>query len=332
MTGDRQDELYVGYLDETPPSVARFVRRIAIGLLLLAVVLGAGLALLLEPFDEGVFEYGTVRDYEGELLVDPHPRLLTADGPAQGYLLVGVGKHGLDVNLESNPPWSPSLSWSTALSGSLIENRDAAMLEVHVLEPPERTAVAGPAVESGAPASPATDRERLDTEGPHPSSDAIPGPPNAAANVVRLRGQTLLGEIVDTKCYLGAMKPGRGKAHRGCASLCISGGIPAALLVRTEDGKRELVHLVDLGGRPLGREILDWVGQPVEVTGFLHRQDDRLFLATAISDGSSAATTIRPYPAAEFPGAEAVLDRPGPPNERSRKSGSGAPGPEGRPG
>ena len=89
--------------------------------------------------------------------------------------------------------------------------------------------------------------------------------------------QTLVGEIVDTKCYLGAMKPGRGKPHRDCASLCIRGGIPAALLVRTEDGERHLVHLMSLG-RPAGREVLDFVGQPVEITGLLRRKDGRLLL------------------------------------------------------
>ena len=92
-----------------------------------------------------------------------------------------------------------------------------------------------------------------------------------------VRADKLVGEIVDTKCYLGAMKPGRGKPHRDCASLCIRGGIPAALLVRTENGERHLVHLVSFG-RPVGVEVLDFVGQPVEVTGLLRRKDGRLFL------------------------------------------------------
>ena len=271
---------FVGYLDETPPGVARFIRRAVIGLLLLAAALGAGLALLLERFDEGVFEYGLVRDYEGELLVDPHPRLLTVDGPVAGYLLVGVGKHGLDVNGE---PGAPAPSGEIRLSGTLIQNPEAAMLEVHSLELPEGWTNAEPSGESVGPG---------DLELAGPAAEAIPANAQARRSDVQvvMRGDTVVGEIVDTKCYLGAMKPGRGKPHRDCASLCIRGGIPAALLVRTASGERELVHLVDFAGRPLGRELLDWVGQPVAVRGLLRRKDDRLFLTLLNTDEIRAAT------------------------------------------
>ncbi len=36
----------------------------------------------------------------------------------------------------------------------------------------------------------------------------------------------LTGEIVDSKCFLGVMKPGRGKPHRSCAARCLAGGLP----------------------------------------------------------------------------------------------------------
>lgn len=279
MTGERHDGFYVGYVDETPPGIGRFARRLAVGLSLLAAAIGLGLALLLERFDEGVFEYGTVRDYEGELRVDPYPRLITADGPAEGYLLVAVGKHGLDIGSESSPPRTPSASRKTALSATLIRNPEAAMLEVHSLELPAGAAEPGPAFESDAPAGPATWTFSHDDENADPGPGANPLP-EAATNVTRVHGHTFAGEIVDTKCYLGAMKPGRGKPHRDCASLCIRGGIPASLLVRTESGERSLVHLLSLDGQPLGHEVLEWVGEPVEVWGTLRRHDDRLFLRT----------------------------------------------------
>src|SRR6185295_631154 len=37
-------------------------------------------------------------------------------------------------------------------------------------------------------------------------------------------GGELEGEIVDSKCWLGAMRPGEGHLHKSCASLCIRGG------------------------------------------------------------------------------------------------------------
>ncbi|MCY3932665.1 MAG: hypothetical protein OXH70_13215 [Acidobacteria bacterium] len=273
MTGGRHDDFYVGYVDETPPGVGRFARRLAVGLIALTAALGLGLALLLERFDEGVFEYGTVRDYSGELLVDPHPRLLTADGPADGYLLVAVGKHGLGVDMAPSPPRQPGPPTKIDLAGTLIQNPEAAMLEVHSLTLPD-----GYAADAGSDTEPADSSEA----GGSASDDERAGPTagaEAATADVRLvvRGDQLVGEIVDTKCYLGAMKPGRGKPHRDCASLCIRGGIPAALLVRTENGERHLVHLVSFG-RPVGEEVLDFVGQPVEVTGLLRRKDGRLLL------------------------------------------------------
>lgn len=300
MTEERQGGFYVGYVDETPPGVSRFARRLAIGLVLLAAVLGAALALLLERFDEGVFEYGTVRDYSGELLVDPHPRLLTADGPAEGYLLVGVGKQGLDVNGEPSPPWTPSPSRKTGLSGTLIRNPEAAMLEVHSLELPEGATQARSGVEPSAPADPNAEESPTDVEsaGAEPGADPAP---DATTNVIRVHGHTLLGEIVDTKCYLGAMKPGRGKPHRDCASLCIRGGIPAALLVRTASGERHLVHLLNLRGRPLGRELLEWVGEPVEVWGTLRRRDNRLFLRTLTIKATRAQASSIVLPSASEP-------------------------------
>ena len=288
MTGDRRDEFYVGYLDETPPGISRFARRAVIGLLLLAAALGAGLALLLERFDEGVFEYGTVRDHEGELLVDPHPRLLTADGPAAGYLLVAEGKHGFDANEEPSPPWQPALSRRLQLSGTLIRNPEAAMLEVHSLELPEGRTNEEPPTEPDSPADAGAAGTPPDAE--NDESPAAATPADAQDRRVHMRVDTLVGEIVDTKCYLGAMKPGRGKPHRDCASLCIRGGIPAALLVRTENDERVLVNLVDSAGRPLGRELLEWVGQPVAVSGRLRSKDDRLFLAPLFAEWIRAAT------------------------------------------
>lgn len=292
MTGERHDGFYVGYVDETPAGVSRFARRVAIGLVLLAAALGASLALLLERFDEGVFEYGLVRDYEGELLVDPHPRLLTVDGPASGYLLVAEGKHGLEaVEAPELLPGEPASAVTASVRGTLIRNPEAAMIEVHSLELPEGAARTGAAAEPGAfagaaadpvndPAATSADNTPAgDSESLGPESAANPAP-GATTIVTRVRGHTLLGEIVDTKCYLGAMKPGRGKAHRDCASLCIRGGIPAALLVRTEGGERRLVHLLNRQGQPLGRELLEWVGEPVEVWGTLRRRDNRLFLRT----------------------------------------------------
>jgi hypothetical protein len=63
----------------------------------------------------------------------------------------------------------------------------------------------------------------------------------------------LTGEIIDPKCYAGAMKPGDGKPHKACAVLCLRGGIPPVFLA--DDGRSYLV--VDDSGRQLAGQALE---------------------------------------------------------------------------
>jgi hypothetical protein len=99
-----------------------------------------------------------------------------------------------------------------------------------------------------------------------------PGVPVEVAEM-NLGDIVVRGEIVDSKCYLGVMNPGQTKVHRDCAARCISGGIPPALV--TSDG---LYLLVGGDGRPLGREVLDWVGETIEVSGNARRSGETLML------------------------------------------------------
>lgn len=95
----------------------------------------------------------------------------------------------------------------------------------------------------------------------------------------RLLGSAVLtGEIADSKCHFGVMNPGRGKVHRDCAARCISGGVPPVLLARDATGKLEAVLLAGPGGRPLSREILDFVAEPVTIAGSLVRTGPFLVL------------------------------------------------------
>jgi hypothetical protein len=77
---------------------------------------------------------------------------------------------------------------------------------------------------------------------------------------------TLRGELVDAKCYAGAMKPGDRKAHKACATLCVSNGIPAMLVVRAA-GKTEAYVCLAAAGESLDADTLSKIGEPIEVTG-----------------------------------------------------------------
>lgn len=90
----------------------------------------------------------------------------------------------------------------------------------------------------------------------------------------QLLGDTLLtGEIIDPKCYLGAMNPGEGKPHRSCAIRCISGGI-MPMLTWLNGTKKEYAVLTGPHGRPINKEILFAVAEPVRIKGKLFTLED----------------------------------------------------------
>ena len=87
-----------------------------------------------------------------------------------------------------------------------------------------------------------------------------------------------VGEIIDSKCYFGVMKPGRGKPHRACAARCISGGVPPVLLITDRRGERRYLLLVGANGQALSTELVPLVAEPVEVEGEVVRSGDLWYL------------------------------------------------------
>lgn len=78
---------------------------------------------------------------------------------------------------------------------------------------------------------------------------------------------SLDGEIVDSKCHLGVMKPGEGPLHRDCAVRCLLGGVPPLLVVTDGWGHVRRIPLVTLEGGPLAFDLEPWVARPVRVRG-----------------------------------------------------------------
>jgi hypothetical protein len=240
----RNDEpFYVGYLPRSPKSIASLVRAAA-GLLL---VIGLGLGALLVSgqarFDDGDFEFGVEKRFRGLLVERPYPLLLVpgeSGGQAVTHYLSATGKFGADELVEGFDVQA------VEVTGSLIHNERQRMIEVHGIET---------ITDTGG----AIGRLRTGME-------------------LQLGERTLSGEIVDSKCHLGVMKPGRGKAHKACAIRCISGGVPPVLRVEDDRGGYDYLLLVSLEGKNVNDEVLGFVAEPVEITGNVVRRGDLLLL------------------------------------------------------
>jgi hypothetical protein len=239
----QEREFYVGYADSAPFGLRRF-RRKAVSIL----SAGAGgvaiaLAVSLQPFVPSVFEFLNVRTLQGVIEEAPYPSLLVErpGGPGAGYsryFLVAPGKSDAASEVAGMD------GKSVTAEGTLIYLNGQTLVELR-------------------PGSVSVDATAGHVERP----------------VAETIGEvTLEGEIVDSKCYLGVMNPGRGKVHKDCAIRCISGGVPPALLVTDAGGNSLAIILAGADGKPLGQSILGLVGEPVRVTGRLENSADALVL------------------------------------------------------
>ena len=109
------------------------------------------------------------------------------------------------------------------------------------------------------------------------SAEPITPPENIAINPevgASLGEFSLTGEILDSKCYPGVMKPGQSKTHRACAIRCISGGVPAVFRVQNDRDEIMYFLLADKQGKAVNDRILDLVADPVQITGQVIQYDD----------------------------------------------------------
>jgi len=189
------------------------------------------------PFANSAFEFGKLRSFEGVMAARPFPTLLVARPGEVGQ----QDKYSRYLLVAPGKYGADDLVTSfdgkhVRLQGQLIY-RGGTMVEV-------------------TPGS-------ITVIDPEPSVQEVPRD---------LGALSLIGEIVDSKCYLGVMNPGEGKVHRDCAARCLSGGIPPIFV--TTDGREQFL-LVGLDGRALGRDALrEFIAEPITIRGELFKQGE----------------------------------------------------------
>jgi len=90
-------------------------------------------------------------------------------------------------------------------------------------------------------------------------------PPLAGTEPTQSRDQ--MGEVVDSKCHLGAMNPGDGPTHRLCAIRCLRGGVPPLLAWSGADGRDQVALLTNQDGTRWTPTAALPIGEPVRVIG-----------------------------------------------------------------
>jgi hypothetical protein len=209
-----------------PPGVARTTRRTVLALLSCAVAACAVLVFAQQPFLRATFEYGQTREFQGLLENAPYPVLLVRRPGSRDE----YSRYPLVGRGKNGAATAGLEGREVSLFGSLIYRDGHTMIEVESI-------------------TPRPDQGRVTTSLAGPFTPAV-----------------LSGEIVDSKCYLGVMNPGRSKVHRDCAARCIRGGIPPMLV--TADAAYVLS----------GAEVTDFVGESVIVEGEVAQRGDSFLL------------------------------------------------------
>jgi hypothetical protein len=241
----RADEFYVGYL-ALPRGHRLLLRYLLPALLWLMTGISALVASQMRDAGRGAWDASDRQVFVGVLDVSPYPVLRhAAHEPARAgvspasYLLVEAGKLGGRDGLQKYQ------GQEVQVAGTVLQRDGRAMIEL----------------------APGEDAVR-----------PVEGPPAVLAAPSLVGRVTLRGEIVDSKCFLGAMRPGDGKTHRACAQLCIAGGLPPMLVTRDAAGRCDYYVLTTATGDTAGDVVRLFVAEPVEVTGELERLDDFMIL------------------------------------------------------
>lgn len=246
------DDFFIGWADP-PQADRRFLLSAAAGLIAGGGALGAWLGAAQDPPGSGQWDQSDVREWRGYLVREPYPMLRTReiDGNPRTAFLMSSGKTGVTHRLRRD-------DGPVSVRGGIILRGAHAMIAAIKDE------------NWIAPA--ALDLETLGALRDWPEEDM---------------GQALLvGEILDAKCWFGAMRPGAGKPHKACAALCIRGGAPPAFcgdgMSCGDDSAAPL--LLDAAGRAHGPALLPLVADPARATGRLVRVGDVMQLRANLSD------------------------------------------------
>ncbi len=232
---------FVGYLP-APGPLRGFL--ILISVLLIAGLGTAGYLMGAAQDDPGPgafrFDYGR-QTVTGVVEMTPYPVIHVVEGndrikPGDSFMMTAGGKSGVDSRA------MPLNGQLAQVSGIVLERGDLYMMQLRGGRNGLRAA-----------------------EGDAPDIAAEP----------QGRWQ-LTGEICDGKCLAGAMRPGRGLAHKACANLCLLGDVPPIFVSSQPVLGTEFLLVTGPQGTRLPRDAYDYVAQFITAEGNITKRGDLL--------------------------------------------------------
>jgi hypothetical protein len=253
------DPLFIGWL-RMPRRDARFLRPVVAISVLAMLAVAALIVWRQRSAGNGAWNDGATVVVRGVVVARPYAMLRTLDenGQTRTYLLVEDGKFGAGPRV-AGLLQGVSESAIVEARGTILHRDDQWML----------------ALEPGA-----TGMRSIAGDDDAKRFSAI------ASVLPRPIGERVMlqGEIIDPKCYFGAMKPGGGKTHKACAMRCVAGGIPPMLVTNDTDGRPKYFLLATPEGGPANESLFPYVGDQVELTGTLEQHGDIVVVKVAPSD------------------------------------------------
>lgn len=235
-------DFYIGYMPKAPDGLKKWI-------MISVVVLMSGgflVLLIISPnYDKSVnstFEYGITKELTGVIYRNPVPTIrVSSENSAKSLVLVNFGKSGVEEILDQ---LEESLDGEltehlVTIQGSLIYYDGITLVEMS----------------KGYQSIKNVEKVTTKTERSRSSLGEI----------------KMQGELVDSKCFFGVMKPAFGKIHRSCAVRCISGGVPVA--IASADHQYFFIE---------GKELLPYyelIGKPISISGTGYRLDDLSYLS-----------------------------------------------------
>jgi hypothetical protein len=273
MSNDDHDDFFIGW-NAPPARQARWMRTTSACFIAITVVTAIILAALQRDPGSGSWQDDKTVTVDGLVVCRPYAMLRTPDSVSawgiRTILLVSEGKLGAIDRVSSvNGQY-------VRVRGTYLHRDDRWMFEL------------------------VSDSDAVVKIDPPTSLDlSLLDPPEKV-----IGSESVLGEVIDPKCYFGAMKPGDGKTHKACASLCISGGIPPMLVTHQLSDQPRYLLLVSPENQPVNAWAAQVAGETINLAGQLARSGDLTYFKIGPSPSATETTRV---PTKE---SEAILRRP----------------------